>query len=172
MKVLVGSKNPVKIEATKEAFKKYFGNVEVVGIEVNSKVSKQPIGMETFVGAKNRVEELKKFEADFYVGIEGGIMNMFERWFAFAVVCISDKHGKCGYGVSSFFELPQIVINEIKNGKELGEVMDELTRRENTKQKEGAIGILTKGIIDRKSLYVPAIVCALIPFLNRDLFQY
>jgi non-canonical (house-cleaning) NTP pyrophosphatase len=38
--------------------------------------------------------------------------------------------------------------------------MDELTKRENTKQKEGAIGILTKGVIDRKSLYVPAIVCA------------
>jgi len=47
MKVLVGSKNPVKIEATKEAFKKYFDD-----IEVDSKVSKQPIGIETFVGAK------------------------------------------------------------------------------------------------------------------------
>ena len=171
MKVLVGSKNPVKIEATKEAFKKYFDDIEVLGIEVDSNVSKQPIGMETFVGAKNRVEELKKFEADFYVGIEGGIMNMFDNWFAFAVVCISDKHGRYGYGVTSFFQLPQIVIKEIKNGKELGEVMDELTKKENIKQKEGAIGILTNGVIDRKSLYVPAIVCALIPFLNKGLFE-
>jgi inosine/xanthosine triphosphatase len=171
MKVLVGSKNPVKIEAAKEAFKRYFGNVEVVGIEVDSKISKQPIGIETFVGAKNRVEELKKLEADFYVGIEGGVINMFDKWFSFTVVCVSDKNDKYGYGITSLFELPQIVINEIKNGKELGEIMDELTKRENTKQKEGAIGILTKGIIDRKSLYVQAIICAIIPFLNKDLFQ-
>jgi non-canonical (house-cleaning) NTP pyrophosphatase len=41
--------------------------------------------------------------------------------------------------------------------------MDELTKRENTEQKEGAIG--------RKSLYVPAIVCALIPFSNKGLFE-
>jgi inosine/xanthosine triphosphatase len=171
MKVLVGSKNPVKIEATKEAFKKYFYDIEVVGIEVDSKVSKQPIGIEMFVGAKNRVEELKKLEADFYVGIEGGIINMFDNWFGFAVVCISDKNVRYGYGVTSFFQLPEIVVNEIKNGKELGEIMDELTKRENTKQKEGAIGILTKGAIDRKSLYIPAIVCALIPFLNKGLFE-
>jgi hypothetical protein len=96
---------------------------------------------------------------------------MFDNWFGFAVVCISDKNSRYGYGVTSFFQLPEIVVNEIKNGKELGEVMDELTKRENTKQKEGAIGILTKGAIDRKSLYVPAIVCALIPFLNKGLFE-
>jgi non-canonical (house-cleaning) NTP pyrophosphatase len=52
MKVLVGSKNPVKIEATKEAFEKYFYDIEVVGIEVYSKASKQQIGIETFIGAK------------------------------------------------------------------------------------------------------------------------
>ena len=171
MKVLVGSKNPVKIEATREAFKKYFDNIEVIGIDVDSKVSRQPIGIETFVGAKNRVEELKRFESDFYVGIEGGMMNIFERWFGFAVVCISDKNDKYGFGITSFFELPQVVVSEIKKGKELGNVIDELTKRENTKQKEGAIGILTRGKIDRKNLYIPAVICALIPFLNEDLFK-
>jgi non-canonical (house-cleaning) NTP pyrophosphatase len=49
--------------------------------------------------------------------------------------------------------------------------MDELTKREKAKQKEGAIGILTKVAICRKSLYVPAIVCALIPFSNKGLFE-
>jgi hypothetical protein len=34
IKVLVGSKNPVKLEATKEAFSKFFDRVEIVGIEV------------------------------------------------------------------------------------------------------------------------------------------
>lgn len=36
MKILVGSQNPVKIEAAKEAFSKYFKKVEVAGIKVDS----------------------------------------------------------------------------------------------------------------------------------------
>ena len=52
MLVLVASKNPVKIEATREAFSKYFENFEVMGIEVDSGVAKQPINEETFEGAK------------------------------------------------------------------------------------------------------------------------
>ena len=64
----------MKLEATKEAFSKYFNAVEVVGIGVNSKVPNQPIEDETFAGAKNRAFELKKinkernFKAEFFVG--------------------------------------------------------------------------------------------------------
>jgi len=42
MKILVGSQNPVKIEAVKESFSKYFEKVEVAEIKVDSKVSSQP----------------------------------------------------------------------------------------------------------------------------------
>jgi non-canonical (house-cleaning) NTP pyrophosphatase len=52
MKVLVSSIFTGFFEPTKEAFKKYFYDIEVVGIEVDSKVSRQPIGIETFIGAK------------------------------------------------------------------------------------------------------------------------
>ena len=57
MKILVGSQNPVKIEATKEAFLKYFEKVEVMGIEVDSKVSSQPIGEETNHRPKKTAKE-------------------------------------------------------------------------------------------------------------------
>ena len=60
MKILVGSQNPVKIEATKEAFSTYFGKVEVRGIKVDSKVSNQPTNDETFHGARNRAFGLKR----------------------------------------------------------------------------------------------------------------
>jgi len=36
MKILVGSQNPVKLEATREAFSAYFDTVEVTGIGVSS----------------------------------------------------------------------------------------------------------------------------------------
>ena len=60
MKVLVGSQNPAKIEATKEVFRKYFGQTNVIGINVSSEVSAQPVDEEMFEGAKNRALQLKK----------------------------------------------------------------------------------------------------------------
>jgi inosine/xanthosine triphosphatase len=178
MKVLVGSRNPVKLEATKDAFSKYFNAVEVVGIGVNSKVSNQPIEDETFAGAENRAFELKKtnkernFNAEFFVGIEGGIKRLFDRWFTFGVICIMDDKGRIGYGTSPFFELPSYITEELLKGKgiELSDVMDNLIGEKNTKEKQGAVGYFTKGVMDRKRYYVDGLTVALIPFLNKDLY--
>ena len=49
-KVLVGSENPVKISSVKNAFEKYSDKVKVTGINVNSRVSNQPVNEETFEG--------------------------------------------------------------------------------------------------------------------------
>lgn len=174
MKILVGSNNPVKIEAVNEAFKKYFDNIETIGFDVDSNVPNQPFNDETFFGAENRTFELKKIneqqnlDADYFVGIEGGISNNFNRWFAYGVVCIMNLDGKKGFGTSAHFELPEKVIKEIKEGKELGHVMDEIQNIQNTKQKKGAIGYFTNGKMTRKDLYIPGIITALIPFLHKE----
>ena len=42
MRVVVGSKNPVKINATKNAFNHYFDNVDVIGTDVDSEVGDMP----------------------------------------------------------------------------------------------------------------------------------
>ena len=55
MKILIGTKNPGKIQGAKEAFEKYFENIEIDGIPVNSDVNAQPINKEIFQGAQNRV---------------------------------------------------------------------------------------------------------------------
>ena len=169
----------MKLEATKVAFSKYFDAVEVVGIRVNSKVSNQPVEDETFAGARNRVFELKRINeardlnADFFVGIEGGIKKLFHRWFTFGVMCIMDDAGKIGYGTSPFFELPSQISEELLEGEgmiELGDVMDNLIGEKNTKQKQGAVGYFTKGVMDRKRYYVNGLTVALIPFLNEGLY--
>ncbi len=176
MKVLVGSRNPLKLEATKEAFSKYFDAVEVVGIGVNSKVSNQPVEDETFTGARNRALELKRIneergiDAKFFVGIEGGIKKLFDRWFTFGVMCIMDDSGRIGYGTSPFFELPSQITDKLLIGIELGDVMDSLIGEKNTKEKQGAVGYFTKGVMDRKRYYVDGLTVALIPFLNEDLY--
>jgi len=177
MKILVGSLNPVKIECVREAFLKYFNNIEVIPIEVSSQVPNQPVNQETYNGAKNRVLELKKIndaknlKADFFVGIEGGIINNNSSWFAFGGICIMDKKGRMSFSSSSQYPLPENFIKELLKGNcELGDLMDQLTGQKNSKQKDGGVSFLTKGHMTRKSLYVPGLITALIPFMNESLY--
>lgn len=177
VKILVGSKNPVKIESVKEAFSHYFDNVEVIGVKVNSNVPDQPINEQTFDGAKNRALELKKkndeesIDADFFVGIEGGIIQIYKKWFAFGGMCILNSKGKMGFGMSPHFELPENVAKELVAGTELGIIADRISKQTNVKQKQGMIGILTKGKMSRKNLYVPGLITALVPLLNAELYE-
>ena len=70
MKVYLGSKNIVKINATKEVLEQY--GFEVVGVDVDSKVSSQPkCDQETIEGAYNRAKALPK--NSFRIGLEAGI---------------------------------------------------------------------------------------------------
>jgi non-canonical (house-cleaning) NTP pyrophosphatase len=66
--------------------------------------------------------------------------------------------------------LPKKVSELIKQGMELGEANDLLFNQQNSKQKGGSVGILTDDVIDRTEIYWPAVVMALIPFKNSDLF--
>jgi inosine/xanthosine triphosphatase len=176
MKILVGSKNPVKIASVDEAFKNYFENIEIYGIEVDSGVSHQPFGDETFIGAKKRALELKRINAEqnlsaeFFVGIEGGVSKEYERWFAFGCMCIIDKDGNVGFGTSPHFELPDFIVEKLESGIELGDVMDKIMNEKKTKQRGGAIGYFTNGVMSRKELYIEGLKVAVIPFLHKKMF--
>jgi len=176
LKILVGSKNPVKISSVEEAFKNYFDNIEVIGIEVESGVSVQPVNDETFTGAQNRALKLKELNdsqnlgSELFVGIEGGIMKQFDKWFAFGCMCVIDNNGRTGFGTSPHFELPQSVVEKLLQGIELGDVMDEIMNQQNTKQKHGAIGFFTNGVMNRKELYIEGLKVAVIPFLHKEMF--
>jgi len=177
MKILVGSKNPVKIDAVREAFSSYFDSLDVSGREVDSKVSAQPINSETFTGAKNRADGLfilakkENLPIDYFVGIEGGILEEHGQWFALGCICIKNNKGETSFGTSALFPLPSVIVKELLNGKELGHVIDELAGDQNSKQKGGAIGYLTNGIISRKELYKQGIISALATFLHPALYS-
>jgi inosine/xanthosine triphosphatase len=176
MKILVGSKNPVKVQSVKETFSLYFENVEVIGVESDSKVSVQPINDDTFIGARNRALQLyeqnksNNLNANFFIGIEGGIVKQFNKWFAFGCMCVIDEFGNEGFGTSPHFELPDKIVEKLLQGLELGEVMDEIQNEENTKQKHGAIGYFTNGVMNRKELYLEGLKVAVIPFLHKKMF--
>ena len=151
--VVIGSQNPVKIACTQRAFEKVFpdSGFHFTGIPTQSGVSDQPISdEETLTGAKNRAMYAMKNhpEADFWVGIEGGLEHDSDNEMtAFAWVYIHNRqlHGKSR---TATFQLPKAISHLIDQGIELGEADDIVFKRENSKQNSGAVGILTHELIN------------------------
>lgn len=173
-KVVIASTNPIKIQAVKIGFEKMFPDqeFEFFGVSVPSDVADQPLSdNETFHGAKNRADNASKVvnDADYSVGLEGGIEYIENEMNTFAWVFVksANTYGKARTGT---FFLPKRVVELIKEGKELGEADDIVFKRSNSKQADGAAGILTKNVIDRTMYYSEAVILALIPFVNVDLY--
>ncbi|HBL73718.1 MAG: hypothetical protein A2W90_13105 [Bacteroidetes bacterium GWF2_42_66] len=174
MKVAVASKNPVKIEAVREAFSEcFFENFDLESFFVSSGVSDQPLGnRETRKGARNRAETLMLQHPgfDYYVGIEGGVSMMKRQMAAFAWMVIKSKENEGTARTASFF-LPPRIAELVLIGYELGEADDIVFGQKNSKQDNGAVGLLTNNVVIRKTLYKQAVVLALIPFLSPDMYQ-
>jgi inosine/xanthosine triphosphatase len=172
--IIVGSENPVKAQAVLGGFQRMFPNeaINLTTVSVPSGVSSQPQSSgETLRGALKRARGVADLvqEADYWVGIEGGIEDTAEGMtvFAWVVVMSAELMGK---GRTGTFFLPERVARLVREGKELGEADDIVFGRENSKQEEGAIGILTRKVMDRAGLYEHAVILALVPFKNVDIY--
>jgi inosine/xanthosine triphosphatase len=175
-KIVVASKNPVKIKSALLGFQRMFPNenYEAVGVSVASGVADQPMSEEeTLKGAENRVNNSYEShpDADYYVGIEGGIEEKEEEMGAFAWIVVRSKDGVYGKGRTATFFLPPRIASLVREGKELGEADDIVFKRENSKQSNGSVGLLTGDVIDRTAYYTDAVILSLIPFKNKNLFQ-
>jgi non-canonical (house-cleaning) NTP pyrophosphatase len=60
---------------------------------------------------------------------------------------------------------------EIHRGRELGDADDIVFGKTNSKQENGAIGILTGDVVDRAQLYEHAVILALVRFKNPELYD-
>ena len=186
--IAVASTNPVKVQAALAGFQQMFPEESFQSEMVNtpSGVGDQPDSdEETFRGALNRARRAAELapKAAYWVGIEGGVQECtFEQCegemmaFAWVVVIKKDEGGRMkdddvGKGRTGTFFLPKAVIRLIRQGKELGEADDAVFGRSNSKQENGAVGILTGDVIDRARLYEQAVALALIPFRNQELYK-
>jgi len=174
VKIIIASRNPIKINATKLAFEQMFPNkvFQFEGVSISSDISDQPMSNnETLKGAINRSNnaKLEYMDADYWIGIEGGVEKKGIEMQVFAWIFIQSKEME-GKARTATFDLPKKIIELIDSGMELGDADDIIFNRKNSKQKNGAVGILTKDLIDREKYYTHAIIMALIPFNNLDLY--
>lgn len=173
MLIAVGSKNPAKLRAARMAVSKIFSGARVVGVEVESGISVQPMSDEEAIkGAINRAKSaIRKVRGATYgIGMEGGIQKIGRRWFDCGWIAVVDKNGKVGLGSSGRFQVADRIMKRVLKGEELGISFDQLTGVKNTKHKEGAMGIITNGKLPRATAYSHGILFAFAPFISDKKF--
>jgi inosine/xanthosine triphosphatase len=166
--LVIASQNPVKIEAARRGFARMFPRraFHFHPVAVPSGVRPQPLSdAETLQGALNRVQHAAHLvpQADYWVGIEGGVEDYQGSMEAFAWIVVSAPPllGKSRTGT---FSVPAEVAALVRQGQELATAVEEVYRHTQVKSTTGAVGVLTAGVIDRVQLYEHAMVLALIPF--------
>ena len=172
-KVVVASQNPVKVAAARTVVRRMLGEDWTVAPGVGrSAVSDQPMSSdETLLGARNRASDARRRypDAALWIGIEGGVEEDALGMAAFAWV-VAESMSHRGTGRSATFYLPEAVAKLVREGVELGVADDRVFGREDSKRKDGAIGLLSGGALDRVGLYEHAVVAALLPLYNPDLY--
>lgn len=171
----VGSHNPVKIACVAESVVEFWPEARAVGVHAESGVSAQPTSdIEMYTGALNRARQAleKTPDADYGVGLEGGINDLEDGMWAYAWVVVVDRDERIGAGQTGRFKLPGGVAHLIRvDGLELGEADDRFFGRTNSKQNEGAIGILSDGRLTRSGLYKQGVIFALLRFLHQEYYE-
>lgn len=176
MKILIATKNPGKVEGVKEAFAEYFDEFEIESISASSDVSEEPVNDEIYIGASNRVKNLKKIaneqgkEADYYVAVESGITNQLGKWVILSIAVIEDRSGFQSLGVSPGFPVPDKYVEEIIK-TDLGKVMDKIFNKTELRAGKGGINLLTKEKITRIDMTKQAFIMGLTQFLNGEIWK-
>ncbi|RFU72835.1 ntpase [Trichoderma arundinaceum] len=169
VRVVVASRNPVKISAAREGFSGMFPSEKFsfTGVSVPSGVAEQPMtDAETLQGARNRAFNARDAEpqADYWVGIEGGVDDSGDAMETFAWVVVlgkpseklseptnsgASKPERMGRARTAAFFQPEEVASLVRGGMELGPADDQVFGSENSKQHSGSIGLLTGDLINR-----------------------
>lgn len=176
MIILLGSKNPSKLNSLEIALKKLnFSEYEIITYDAPSSTNSKPIGYEIIRGAENRNLSLKQYatnnniQYDYLCSIEGGF-SLDENGLPFVVTycIIEDKFGKKSTGKSLGIRLSKTMFNYLKNGGSLNKLIEEILKNENNKQNLGIMGYLTDGLYTRETVDSEAVISSLIPFIYKN----
>lgn len=168
----MGSPNPVKLKAVEIAFSHYFEDVNVLSVNVPSGVKALPDSEDLIIeGARNRAVGAFKPDLDFSVGIEGGVVLLYGRWYDRNYVVVYDGERK-GIGTSSSYEVPVRLVDGVDStSDESKKIIDSELGEEDVFTRQGVIGVFTRNVIDRERLLADAVVCALTRFLNPEHYK-
>jgi inosine/xanthosine triphosphatase len=127
---------------------------------------------ETLHGALNRARKVRELEpgAEFAVGLEGGLSELEGHRFVKQVAVVI-KDDNIGIGVSQGYIAPVKLLRMLDmESDESREIIDAYFGRDEILSDEGAIGALTRGVLNRTIASRDAVICALTRFVNPQFY--
>ena len=185
MPIYVGSLRPAKVDAAREALEAAaridprFRQASLQAVDVTAVAPAMPMTERaTLDGARLRAQALIERasapaggELLLAIGVEGGLdplpgddnRHVLKTWAA-----VTDGE-RWGFGAGGAILLPLHITRAVMEGRELGEVIDELAGAA-VRGTRGAWGVLTRDLIGRQDSFRSAIIAALAPFYNLSLY--
>ncbi len=176
MEIILGSNNEPKRLAVEKAFNSVYPDMEITvsTVPAESGVSSHPVtSSESLNGALNRMANARLLSpsADFYVGIEGGLLAVEKRAWEMGWIAIANSSGETNTSVSAGVEIRGKFLKAIQGGKELNDVLNEHFDIERAGDSNGFYGLATDNLVTREQAYVQAIIFALAPFKHPEYFS-
>lgn len=170
MRINIGTRNQLKVAAARAAFTAVFPNIEIEarGIAVESTVPPQPFDEQVVDGAMARARAAL-VDTDYGVGIEAGLVSFpgCKHPLSVQFCAIVDREGEMSVGHGPGYALPERVLASLEAGSTLNREMSDISGIDEIKEKVGAIGYLSSGLVDRFTITREAVLMALIPRLDR-----
>ena len=152
MKFILGSENQAKKRAVSRIVERYIENSTVSSASVPSGVNAQPMTEEeTRQGAINRA--VAAAQGAYGVGLEGGVHMIAGTMYLCNWGALVTPEGQLFTAAGAQIPLPQALAEEIRNGKELGDAVDQYFKKQNIRMSEGAMGMLTAQVVPRDALF-------------------
>jgi inosine/xanthosine triphosphatase len=169
----IGSTNPAKVAAVREALGSLAPGCAVIPLDAPSGVGHQPFGdIATRAGALERARTaLNASGADIAFGLEGGVELDGDRVWLLSWVAAIDPAGREGYASGLRMLLPRSLASGLRDGIELGSLVDELFGVKDSKTGSGAIGLLTAGAVSRTDAFADLVAMSLAPWIHPDHYR-
>jgi inosine/xanthosine triphosphatase len=188
LRIAVGSTRAAKLLAVRTACARIsdvdpgWDRAEIVARDVETAAPAMPLtDAQLMRGARDRALAVRRLlgadgrGAHLYVGLEGGfhtvtldgVRHTFLQGWAYA------SDGARGhFGVGPSVSVPDRIVRQVIVGRrELGEVMDEVAGEQDVRSRQGAWGVISRGLLPRAQSFESALVAAFAPFYNSELFS-
>ncbi len=133
MRFIIGTKSVTKLPVARRVIAESLGErrFTLKGHEVRSGVPKTPWNEQTYRGAVTRARACRRLEpsADFWIGLESGLVERFGHVFEEAWACVITTSGEVYYGFSSGLKVPDFILEKMEtHGRPHWHVMRTLRR--------------------------------------------
>ena len=171
MIVRVGSARPAKVEGVREALAiigridSRFASTTLHPHDLTAIAPRQPMTVsEILDGAVARARAISTVGV-FAVGVEGGLHEVLPDVWALQSWAVVTDGARWGYGAGPSLVLPGAIVQRVRAGEELGDVIDAVAGS-SVRGTRGAWGVLTRDVIGRQDAFRQAALAAFAPFYN------